>query len=172
MFTKLDLCNAYHLVCIKRSDEWKRDFCTPSGHSEYHVMPFGLSNSPSVFQVLVNNVLTEFINRFVFVYMDDVLVFSTSVADHQRQARQVLQKLLQNQLFVKQEKCEFHVVRTTFKEFVVSPDGVAMDSTRVQVVKDWPVPTTHKHVRHSLGCENLSDDLSETLVLLQPSSLP
>ena len=73
VFTKLDLRNAYHLVRIKEGDEWKTAFNTPTGHWEYLVMPFGLTNAPAVFQTLVNDVLGDMINRFVFVYLDDIL---------------------------------------------------------------------------------------------------
>ncbi|KAI7808332.1 Pol polyprotein [Triplophysa rosa] len=79
VFTKLDLRNAYHLVCIREGDEWKTAFNTPTGHFEYRVLPFGLTNAPAVFQDLVNRVLGDMINIFVFVYLDDILIFSTSL---------------------------------------------------------------------------------------------
>lgn len=75
IFTKLDLRNAYHLVCIRNGDEWKTAFNTPLGHFEYLLMPFGLTNAPAVFQALVNEVLRDFLDRFVFVYLDDILIF-------------------------------------------------------------------------------------------------
>ncbi len=77
IFAKLDLRNAYHLVCIKEGDEWKTAFNTPVGHFEYRVLPFGLVNAPAVFQALVNDVLRDMINVFVFVYLDDILIFFT-----------------------------------------------------------------------------------------------
>ena len=78
IFTKLDLRNAYHLVRIREGDEWKTAFNTPTGHWEFLVMPFSLTNAPAVFQSLVNDVLRDMINKFVFVYLDDILVFSKS----------------------------------------------------------------------------------------------
>ncbi len=72
IFTKLDLRNAYHLVRIKEGDEWKTAFNTPVGHFEYRVLPFGMVNAPAVFQALVNDVLRDMINVFVFVYLDDI----------------------------------------------------------------------------------------------------
>ena len=108
IFTKLDLRNAYHLVRIREGDEWKTAFNTPLGHFEYLVMPFGLTNAPAVFQALVNDVLRDFLNRFVFVYLDDILIFSKTQSEHIFHVRQVLQRLMENKLFVKAEKCEFH----------------------------------------------------------------
>ena len=80
-FTKLDLRNAYHLVRIREGDEWKTAFNTPLGHFEYRVLPFGLANAPAVFQALVNDVLRDMLNIFVFVYLDDILIFFTVTRD-------------------------------------------------------------------------------------------
>lgn len=114
IFTKLDLRNAYHLVRIRDGDEWKTAFNTPLGHFEYLVMPFGLTNAPAVFQNLVNDVLCDMIGRFVFVYIDDILIFSKDLETHEVHVRQVLQRLLENKLFVKAEKCQFHAPSVAF----------------------------------------------------------
>lgn len=82
VFSKLDLRNAYHLVWIREGDEWKTAFITPSGHFEYRVLPFGLTNAPGVFQALVNDVLRDMVNKFVFVYLDDILlIFYIDIID-------------------------------------------------------------------------------------------
>lgn len=104
IFTKLDLRNAYHLVRIREGDEWKTAFNTPTGHYEYRVMPFGLVNAPAVFQALINDVLREMLNKFVFVYLDDILIFSCNYQEHIQHVRQVLSQLLKHSLFVKLEK--------------------------------------------------------------------
>ncbi len=101
IFTKLDLRNAYHLVRIREGDEWKTAFNTPRGHFEYLVMPFGLSNSPAVFQALVNDVLRDMVDQFIYVYLDDILIFSSSLQEHVQHVRRVLQRLLENGLFIK-----------------------------------------------------------------------
>ncbi len=91
VFTKLDLRNAYHLVRIHHGDEWKAVLNTPLGHFKCLVMPFGLTNAPAVFQALINDVLRDFLNRFVFVYLDDILIFSQTLSEHQVHIHQVLQ---------------------------------------------------------------------------------
>lgn len=113
VFSKLDLRNAY-LIRIRERDEWKTAFYTPLGHSEYQVMPFGLTNAPAVFQSLMNDILRDMPNRFVYVYLDDILIFSKSLFEHKHHVRLVLQCLLETHLFVKPEKCEFHVTSVHF----------------------------------------------------------
>uniref|UniRef100_A0A3B3H730 Gypsy retrotransposon integrase-like protein 1 n=1 Tax=Oryzias latipes TaxID=8090 RepID=A0A3B3H730_ORYLA len=154
IFTKLDLRNAYHLVRIREGDEWKTAFNTPSGHYEYQVMPFGLTNAPAVFQNLVNDVLGDMINRFVFVYLDDILIFSRSEVEHIQHVRKVLLRLLQNQLYVKAEKCEFHATTTSFLGLVIAEGRVKMDPKKVQAVLEWPKPENRKQLQRFLGFAN------------------
>ncbi|KAF7688290.1 hypothetical protein HF521_014296 [Silurus meridionalis] len=154
IFTKLDLRNAYHLVRIREGDEWKTAFNTPAGHYEYLVMPFGLTNAPAVFQALVNEVLRDMLNTFVFVYLDDILIFSCSMDEHIRQVRQVLERLLKNGLYVKPEKCEFHTSQTSFLGYLLSAGNIRMDPARVQAIRDWPTPTSRRHLQRFLGFAN------------------
>lgn len=105
VFTKLDLRNAYHLVHIRDRDiECHLPFI-PNGHYEYLVMPFGLINAPAVFQAL-NDVLRDMVNHFFS--LDDILIFSKDITSHHKHVRSVLFRLIQNNLFIKAEKCEFH----------------------------------------------------------------
>uniref|UniRef100_A0A3Q3A042 Reverse transcriptase domain-containing protein n=1 Tax=Kryptolebias marmoratus TaxID=37003 RepID=A0A3Q3A042_KRYMA len=154
VFTKLDLRNAYHLVRIREGDEWKTAFNTPTGHYEYLVMPFGLTNAPAVFQALVNDVLRDMIGQFVFVYLDDILIFSKNLHTHVTQVRSVLLRLLQNNLFAKAEKCEFHVPSTSFLGFVISPNQLSMEQSKISAVLDWPVPSDRKQLQRFLGFAN------------------
>lgn len=94
IFTKLDLRKAYYLVQIKQGDEWKTLFNTPDDRYEYLVMPFRLTNVPAVFQALVNDVLRDMLNQYVFVYLDGILIFSPDFQIHQKHVRQVLTRLL------------------------------------------------------------------------------
>lgn len=154
VFTKLDLRNAYHLVRIREGDEWKTAFNTPLGHFEYLVMPFGLTNAPAVFQTLVNDVLRDFLNRFVFVYIDDILIFSPNPQEHTNHVRLVLQRLLENKLFVKAEKCEFHVTSVQFLGIFIEEGQVRKDPAKVKAVTDWPVPASRKKLQQFLGFAN------------------
>ncbi|KAL0159610.1 hypothetical protein M9458_043335, partial [Cirrhinus mrigala] len=118
------LC-AYNLVRIREGDEWKTAFITPTGHYETLVMPFGLCNSPSVFQQFINDVLRDMLGR-----------------------------LLAHQLYCKLEKCAFHQHTTTFLGFVISSQGVAMDPQKLEVVRSWPLPTSLKQLQRFLGFAN------------------
>ncbi|KAL4007327.1 hypothetical protein ACER0C_001179 [Sarotherodon galilaeus] len=154
IFSKLDLRNAYHLVRIREGDEWKTAFNTHLGHFEYLVMPFGLTNAPAVFQAMVNDVLRDFINHFVFVYLDDILIFSKTRAEHVKQVRLVLQRLLENRLFVKGEKCQFHVQSVPFLGFIVEEGQLRADPAKVKAVVEWPEPKTRRELQRFIGFAN------------------
>ncbi len=154
IFTKLDLRNAYHLVRIREGDEWKTAFNTPKGHYEYQVMPFGLVNAPAVFQALINDVLRDMLDKFVFVYLDDILIFSRCYQEHVQHVRIVLSQLLKNGLFVKLEKSEFHVPTVSFLGFIVSSGNVQMDPGKIQAVLNWPQSCSVKEVQRFLGFAN------------------
>ncbi len=119
-FRKLDLRSAYNLIRIRRGDEWK----TATGHYEYRVMPYGLSNSPSVFQNLMHDIFRDMINRFVLIYIDDILIYSPTIEEHRRHVTQVLQRLHQHYLYLKTEKCEFHKSTIHFLGYIVTPARV------------------------------------------------
>ncbi|KAG1927373.1 retrotransposable element [Pimephales promelas] len=133
-FTKLDLRNVYNLIRIREGDEWKTAFSTTTGHYEYTVMPFGLANSPSVFQSFVNEIFRDMLNRNLIVYIDDILIYSETFEDHVREVRAVLQRLIENQLYAKLPKCEFHQTQIAFLGYIISAEGVTMDGDKVQAV--------------------------------------
>ncbi|KAL0146514.1 hypothetical protein M9458_058145 [Cirrhinus mrigala] len=154
IYTKLDLRSAYNLIRIREGDEWKTAFSTTSGHYEYRVMPFGLANSPSYFQAFVSDVFRDMLNRWVIIYIDDILIYSDSYSEHVQHVRAVLQRLIEHQLYAKEEKCEFHQERITFLGYVISPEGVAMDESKVNAVRNWPRPKTLKELQRFLGFSN------------------
>ncbi|KAL0160319.1 hypothetical protein M9458_044044, partial [Cirrhinus mrigala] len=153
-FTKLDLRSAYNLVRIRGGDEWKTAFITPTGHYETLVMPFGLCNSPSAFQQLINDVLRDMLGRWCYAYLDDILIYSKTLEEHTQHVRAVLRRLLAHQLYCKLEKCAFHQHSTTFLGFVISSQGVAMDPQKLEAVRSWPLPTSLKQLQRFLGFAN------------------
>lgn len=154
VFTKLDLRNAYHLVRIREGDEWKVAFKTPLGHFEYLIMPFGLTNAPAVFQSLINDVLRDMLNQFVSVYLDGILIFSRIAEAHRGHVRQVLQRLLENRLFVKAEKCEFNVPSVHFLGYILAKGQLQPDPAKMEVVVGWPQPSIRKQLQQFLGFAN------------------
>ncbi len=116
-----------------------------TGHYEYLVMPFGLSNTPSVFQAYINDVFRDMLNRGVVVYIDDMLIYSDSLETHVQHVRAVLNCLIEHRLFAKKEKCGFHQTLVSFLSYIISADGVTMDN-KVQSVLNWPQPTTVKEL--------------------------
>ncbi|KAL0149627.1 hypothetical protein M9458_055154 [Cirrhinus mrigala] len=153
-FTKLDLRSAYNLIRIREGDEWKTAFSTATGHYEYLVMPFGLANSPSFFQAFVNEVFRDMLHRWVIVYIDDILIYSSSYSKHIQHVRAVLQRLIQHQLYAKEEKCEFHQEKIAFLGYIISPEGIPMDDNKVNAVRNWPRPSTLKELQRFLGFAN------------------
>ncbi|KAK3536465.1 hypothetical protein QTP86_013153 [Hemibagrus guttatus] len=154
VFTKLDLRSAYNLVRIREGDEWKTAFHTTSGHYEYCVMPFGLTNAPAVFQALINGVFQDLLGKGVIAYIDDILVYSSSMEEHVRMVREVLGRLQQHHLYAKLEKCEFHRSTVTFLGYVISRHGVEMDVVKVQAVTEWPAPNSVRELQRFLGFAN------------------
>ncbi|KAK3543168.1 hypothetical protein QTP70_012273 [Hemibagrus guttatus] len=130
IFTKLDLRSAYNLIRIREGDEWKTAFVTPTGHYEYLVMPYGLANAPSVFQDFMHTVLREFLHKCALVYIDDILIYSQSLAEHRQHVREVLQRLREYQLFLKAEKCAFHQSSVHFLGYILNRSGVRMDERK------------------------------------------
>ncbi len=153
IFSKLDLQSTYNLIRIQEGDEWKMALITPTGHYEYRVMPYGLSNSPSVFQGFMNEVFWEFLNRFVIVYID-IHIYSWNLAEHRHHVKQVLQKLRQHKLYLKLEKCEFHCSTVPFLGYVISRDEIQMDQGKVRAIKEWPLPQSVKELQQFLGFAN------------------
>ncbi|XP_041912451.1 uncharacterized protein LOC121677640 [Alosa sapidissima] len=154
VFSKLDLRSAYNLVRIRPGDEWKTTFITPTGHYEYLVMPYGLSNAPSVFQGFMNEVFRDYINQFVIVFIDDILIYSPDLQTHIQHVRLVLARLREFQLFLKAEKCTFHQTSTQFLGYNISAQGVSMDEGKVTAVLSWPTPQSVKDLQRFLGFAN------------------
>ncbi|KAK3547963.1 hypothetical protein QTP70_001627 [Hemibagrus guttatus] len=131
VFTKFDLRSAYNLIRLREGDEWKTAFHTTNGHYECTVMPYGLTNAPAVFLSFIKEIFRDLLNRSVITCIDDILIYSSSLETHVHHVRTVLQCLLKNHLFIKLEKCEFHQRNITFLGYILTPEGVEMDQTKL-----------------------------------------
>jgi len=150
-FSKLDLRSGYHQVRIANEDIQKTAFNTRYGQFEYLVVPFGLTSAPSTFMALMNHVLLPFVDKFALAYLDDILIYSQTLQEHEQQVRSVLSALRQHELYAKESKCEFFKREVKFLGFVVGADGVKVDPAKVEAVKIWPVPKSMTDVRSFLG---------------------
>ena len=154
IFTKIDLRGAFNLIQIKEGDEWKTAFRTRFGHYEYCVMPFGLTNAPASWQRLINNVLREFLDIFLVVYLDDILIYSRSKKEHTEHVRKVLKKLKEHRLYIDPEKCFWNQESVEFLGYVITTKGVEMNNDKVKAVLEWPKPTSVQEVQAFLGFAN------------------
>ena len=150
-FSKIDLRSGYHQLRIRHEDVPKTAFRTRYGHYEFLVMSFGLTNAPAAFMDLMNRVFKPFLDRFVIVCIDYILVYSRSEEEHVEHLRIVLQTLREHQLYAKFSKCEFWLDSVAFLGHVVSREGIQVDPKKIEAVMDWQRPTTVTEVRSFLG---------------------
>jgi hypothetical protein len=141
VFSKIDLRWGYHQLKIRATDIPKIAFTTRYGLYEYIVMSFGLTNASAYFMYLMNKVFMEFLDKFVVVFIDDILVFSKTKAKHAEHLRLVLQKLREHKLYAKRSKCEFWLKEVSFLGHVVSNGGIAVDPSKVEDALNWKPPT-------------------------------
>ncbi|PIL37451.1 hypothetical protein GSI_01145 [Ganoderma sinense ZZ0214-1] len=154
-FTKLDIRWGYNNIRMAEGDEEKAAFLTNRGLYEPLVMFFGLSNSPSTFQMMMNDIFRDLVLKGkVIVYLDDILIFSNSLSEHRSIVRQVLQLLRENKLTVKPEKCEFEVQETEYLGHIIGPGIIKMDPAKVTGVTSWPTPCSKRDVQGFLGFAN------------------
>ena len=154
-FTKLNIRWGYNNIWMKDGDKWKAAFRTNRGLFEPLIMFFRLTNSPATFQTMMNHLFCDLINRGkVVVYMDDIMIFTTTLNEHRQIVREVLQLLRDNKLYLKHTKCEFEQLETEYLSLVVGHNSVRMDQTKVTGILEWPVPRTRKELQGFLGFLN------------------
>jgi hypothetical protein len=136
---------------MRPEDEEKTTFKTHHGHFHFRVMPFGLTNAPATFQCLMNAIFAEHIRKFVIVFLDDILVYSSSLQEHRDHLRIVLTLLRKHQLFANESKCSFAQPKIEYLGHVISKNGVATDTNKTDAMHDWPVPTNATELRGFLG---------------------
>ena len=154
IYTKIDLRNAYHLVCIAKGDEWKTAFWTCYESFEWLVMPFGLSNIPAAFQRFMNEIFRDLLDMYVVVYLDDILIYSNNLEDHRKHIEEVLRHLHTHQLYAFSTKCVFHKKSVKFLGFILGPEGLVMNEQKVKVIRDWLVLRQLKEIQSFLGFLN------------------
>ncbi|CAA0841948.1 Uncharacterized mitochondrial protein AtMg00860, partial [Striga hermonthica] len=151
VFSKIDLRSGYHQLKIKESDIAKTAFRTRYGHYEFVVMPFGLSNAPDVFMDLMNRIFHPYLDQFVIVFIDDILIYSKSQKEHEEHLRVVLETLRREKLYAKFSKCEFWLQRVSFLGHVITQAGIEVDPSKVSAVQNWSTPRSPSEVRSFLG---------------------
>jgi hypothetical protein len=151
VFLKIDLRLGYQQLKIRASDIPKIAFITRYGLYEYTVMSFGLTNAPAYFMYLMNNVFMEYLDKFVVVFIDDILIFSKTAEEHDEHLRMVLRKLRENQLYAKLNKCEFWLKEILFLSHIISEGGIFIDPSKVKDVLSWNAPQNVSEIRSFLG---------------------
>ncbi|GJV50133.1 putative reverse transcriptase domain-containing protein [Tanacetum coccineum] len=150
-FSKIDLRSGYHQLRVHEDDIPKTAFRTRYGHFEFTVMPFGLTNAPAVFMDLMNRVCKPYVDKFVIVFIDDILIYSKTKEDHEVHLRLVLELLRKEKLYAKFFKCEFWLQEVHFLGHVVNQSGIHVDPGKIEVLKNWKAPTTSSEIRLFLG---------------------
>jgi hypothetical protein len=140
VFSKIDLRLGYHQMKIRPSDIPKTTFSTRYGLYEFTVMSFGLTNAPAYFMNLMNKVFMEYLNKFVVVFIDDILIYSKNDSEHEEHLRMVLQKLRDNQLYAKFTKCDFWLDEVHFLGHIISKGRIVVDLAKVTTIMDWKTP--------------------------------
>jgi hypothetical protein len=151
VLSKIDLRSGYHQIRMKPEDIHKTAFSTHLGHYEYLVMPFGLTNAPATFQTLMHTVLADCLRKFALVFFDDILVYSTSMAEHNTHLRAVLQVLREHKLHATLSKCSFGQSEIEYLGHVISAHGVATEPLKISIIQQWPTPKTVTELRAFLG---------------------
>ncbi|KAD5960634.1 hypothetical protein E3N88_12106 [Mikania micrantha] len=150
-FSKIDLRSGYHQLWIQEEDIPKTAFRTRYGHYEFIVMPFRLTNAPAVFMDLMNRVCKPYLDQFVIVFIDDILIYSRNEKEHEQHLKTVLELLKNEQLYAKFSKCEFWLREVQFLGHVINSNGIHVDPAKIEAIKNWHVPTTPTEIRSFLG---------------------
>ncbi|GJW88608.1 putative nucleotidyltransferase, ribonuclease H, partial [Tanacetum coccineum] len=157
-FSKIDLRSGYHQLRVHEDDISKTAFRTRYGHFEFTVMPFGLTNAPAIFMDLMNRVCKPFLDKFVIVSIDDILIYSKTKEDHEVHLGSVLELLRKEKLYAKFSKCEFWLQEVHFLGHVVNQNGIHVDPSKIEAVKNWKTPTTPSEIRSFLWISMVISD--------------
>ena len=153
VFTKIDLRSGYHQLRIKDTDVHKTTFRTRYGHYEFLVMPFGLTNAPTAFMDLMHRVFRSYVDQFIVVFIDDILVYSKDWENHDTHLRVVLETLRKEMLYEKLSKCEFWLREVSFLGHIVSEEEIQVDPKKAEVIIEWKQLRNVIEVHSFLGLE-------------------
>ena len=151
VFSKIDLKSGYHQIRVRDEDVHKTAFRTRFGQYEYLVMPFGLTNAPATFMMLMNDILRPFMGQFVVDFIDDVLVYSKNLIDHEVYLHSIFQALREHGLLANSDKTFLFLAEIEYLGYIVSADGIRMDPKKVAVILAWPMPQNVSQLRSFLG---------------------
>nr|GEV34597.1 putative reverse transcriptase domain-containing protein [Tanacetum cinerariifolium] len=174
-FSKIDLRSEYHQLRVHEDDIPKTMFRTRYGHFEFTVMPFGMTNAPTVFMVPMNRVCRPYLNKFEIVFIDDILIYSKTWEEHEVYLGLILKLLKEEKLYAKFSSCEFWLQEVQFLGHVINGDGIHVNPSKIEVVKNWEAPRTPSEVRSFLGLagkghfKTLKDKLCNAPVLALPN---
>ena len=154
VYSKIDLCHAYHLVHIANGDEWKTVFRTRYGSFEWSVMLFSLTNASTAFQRFMNNIFSDLLDVYVVIYLDDILIYSNNMSKHHQHMKEVLKHLYKTGLYAKVEKCKFHSESVEYLGYILSPSSLTISDDKVKIIQDWPEPKKVKDIQSFLGFAN------------------
>ncbi|GJZ36796.1 putative reverse transcriptase domain-containing protein, partial [Tanacetum coccineum] len=151
IYSKIDLRSRYHQLRLREQDIPKMAFRTRYGHYEFQVMPFGLTNAPAVFMDLMNRVCKPYLDKFVIVFIDDILIYSKDEKEHEEHLKAILELLKKEKLYAKFSKCEFWIPKVQFLGHVIDSRGIHVDPAKIESIKDWASPKTPTEIRQFLG---------------------
>ncbi|GKC58429.1 putative reverse transcriptase domain-containing protein [Tanacetum coccineum] len=154
VYSKIDLRSGYHQLRVREEDIPKTEFRTRYGYYEFQVMPFGLTNTPKIFMDLKNRLCKLYLDRFVIVFIDDILIYSKNKKEHEGHLKLILRLLKEEKLFAKFSKCEFWLSKVKFIGHVIDNVGIYVDPSKIKSVKDWASPKTPTEIHQFLGSEN------------------
>ncbi|GJV59537.1 putative reverse transcriptase domain-containing protein [Tanacetum coccineum] len=151
VYSKIDLRSGYHQLRVREEDIPKTAFRTRYGHYEFQVMPFGLTNAPAVFMDLMNRVCKPYLDKFVIVFIDDILIYSKNKEEHEGHLKLILELLKKEELYAKFSKCEFWIPKVQFLGHVIDSKGIHVDPAKIESIKDWASPKSPTEIRQFLG---------------------
>ncbi|GJT23742.1 putative reverse transcriptase domain-containing protein [Tanacetum coccineum] len=151
VYSKIDLRSGYHQLRVREKDIPKTAFRTRYGHYEFQVMPFGLTNAPAVFMDLMNRVCKPYLDKFVIVFIDDILIYSRNKEEHEEHLKLILELLKKEELYAKFSKCEFWIPKVQFLGHVIDSKGIHVDPAKIESIKDWASPKNATEIRQFLG---------------------